>query len=99
MGGMTDGTSRFLAFAVALTLAAGLAGCSGGGGSGSQAQQSQSGGFFGLFAKKDPNADLTLEEGQKLIAEIHKDPKRMQKLTPGERRFLAKAAAASGRGS
>ena len=83
-----------LGFGIAAAIAAAVSGCSGGG-SGSQ-QQSSSGGFFGLFApKKDPNADLTPVEGQKLVAEIHKDPKRMQKLTPGERRFLAKASAAS----
>lgn len=84
-----------IAGAAALVFAASLAGCSGGG-SGSQQQSSSSGGFFGLFAKKDPNADLTLEEGQKLLVEIRKDPNRMQKLTPGERRFLAKAVVATG---
>lgn len=70
-----------------------LAGCSGGG-SGSQ-QQASSGGFFGLFAKKDPNADLTPEEGQKLLAEIRKDNSRLQKLTPGERRYIARVTAAN----
>jgi hypothetical protein len=87
---------RFGSFAGAAALVGAffLAGCSGGG-SGTQ-QQSSSGGFFGLFAKKDPNADLTLEEGKKLLAEIRKDPNRMQKLTPGEKRFLAKASVATG---
>lgn len=93
MRGMMDRRYSVCAAGLAAMFAAGLAGCSGGG-SGTQ-QQTSSGGFFGLFARKDPNADLTLEEGQKLLAEIRKDPKRMEKLTPGEKRFLAKAAAAT----
>jgi hypothetical protein len=79
----------------AAAMLAALSGCAGGG-SGSQ-QQSQ-GGFFGLFApKKDPNKELTVDEGHKLLVEIRKDPKRMDKLTPAERRFLAKAVVASDR--
>lgn len=93
MGPMKDRRSSVCAACLVASIGAGVAGCSGGG-SGSQ-QQTSSGGFFGLFARKDPNADLTLEEGQKLLAEIRKDPKRMEKLTPGEKRFLAKAAAAT----
>ncbi len=91
---MIDRRLRGLPLAAAVALTAALAGCSGGGSS--SQQQAQGGGLFGLFApKKDPNADLTPAEGQKLMAEIRKDPNRMQKLTPGERRYLARANAAA----
>ncbi len=86
---------RMHAIVVGLGLA--LAGVLTGGcsGSGSASSQQSSGGFFGLFKKKDPNADLTAAEGQKLLAEIRKDNKRLKKLTPAERRFVAKAGAAA----
>lgn len=81
-----------LSVLVALALPVALAGCSGGG-SGSQ-QQAQ-GGLFGLFAPKtDPNQELTVDQGHKLLLEIRKNPKRMEKLTPAERRFLAKGVVA-----
>lgn len=92
MQGMKDRRIVTISIGLAATVLAGLGGCSGGG-SGSQ-QQASSGGFFGLFAKKDPNADLTPEEGQKLLAEIRKDNSRLQKLTPGERRYIARVTAA-----
>lgn len=38
--------------------------------------------------------ELTLAQGQKLLIEIGKDPKRLDKLTPEEKRFLQKALAA-----
>lgn len=82
----------FLAAVLAAAIPAGLSGCSGGG-SGSR-QQAQ-GGLFGLFAPKvDPNRELTVDEGHKLLLEIRKNPKRMEKLTPAERRFLAKGVVA-----
>jgi len=92
MPGMKDRRFNMFACGVAVAAAAALSGCSGGD-SGSQ-QQASSGGFFGLFARQDPNADLTPAEGQRLIAEMRKDPTRISKLTPGERRFLAKVSAA-----
>lgn len=77
---------------LAAAFAAGLSGCSGGGsGSGQQSQ----GGLFGMFApKRDPNRELTVDEGHKLLLEIRKNPKRMETLTPAERRFLAKGVVA-----
>ena len=83
---------------VALAFATGLVGCSGNG-SGSGQQQSQGSGPFGLFGpRRDPNADLTPAEGRKLVAAIQKDRKRLQKLTPAERRFLAATADAESQG-
>jgi glutamate/tyrosine decarboxylase-like PLP-dependent enzyme len=38
--------------------------------------------------------ELTLAEGQKLLGEIAKDPKRLDKLTPEEKRYLQRALAA-----
>lgn len=80
--------------AVALiALASGVAGCSG---SGSSQGTSSGGGLFsGIFGtRRNPNAELTNDEGRKLLLEIRKDPSRLQKLTPPERRFLARANAA-----
>lgn len=82
-----------LPLCLAAAALAAAAGCAGGkSGSSSQSQ----GGLFGLFAPKaDPNRELTVDEGHKLLVEIRKDPKRMDKLTPAERRFLAKSVVAS----
>lgn len=80
--------------AAALTAGA-LSGCAGG--NSGVSGQSQ-GGLFGLFAPKaDPNRELTVDEGHKLLVEIRKNPKRMDTLTPAERRFLAKSVVASDR--
>lgn len=38
--------------------------------------------------------ELTLAQGQKLLTEIAKDPKRLDKLTPEEKRYLQRALAA-----
>lgn len=77
----------------AAAVSAALCGCAGGG-SGTSGQSQ--GGLFGLFAPKtDPNKELTVDQGHKLLIEIRKDPGRMDKLTPAERRFLAKAVVAS----
>jgi len=90
---MPDQQIKLAARLAALALAFALSGCSGGGSN--SGQQSQGNGPFGLFGpKQDPNRDLTPAQGRKLIADIHKNPSRMQKLTPPERRFLASAAAA-----
>jgi len=42
-----------------------------------------------------PTGELTLEEGRKLVAEMQRNPNRINTLTDRERRFLAKAMAAS----
>ena len=90
---MSHTRAILLAALLAAALLAGLSGCSGGGsGSGQQSQ----GGLFGMFAtQRDPNRELTVDEGHKLLLEIRKNPKRMEKLTPAERRFLAKGVVAS----
>ncbi|MBX3403188.1 MAG: hypothetical protein KF699_07235 [Phycisphaeraceae bacterium] len=90
---MHNGRPGHWVFFAAAGMLAALSGCAGGG-SGTSGQSQ--GGLFGLFASKtDPNKDLTVDQGHKLLLEIRKDPKRMDKLTPAERRFLAKAVVAS----
>ncbi|MCC6322097.1 MAG: hypothetical protein IT438_11760 [Phycisphaerales bacterium] len=83
-------THAMLIVCTALTLGGGLGGCSGDGGSSGGAHVgAPHGGIFGT--RRSPNAELTPDEGRKLLLEIQKDPKRMKKLTPPERRYLAKA--------
>lgn len=79
--------------AAGLTGVVGAGGCSGSGGGGSSGTGGGGGGG-GIFGSRRSNADLTLDQGQKLLREIQANPKRMEKLTPPEKRFLAKAAAA-----
>lgn len=57
-------------------------------------RQTQPTGLMALFAPK-PAPELDLAQGQKLLAEISANPKRVEKLTPQEKRFLAKAHAAA----
>jgi hypothetical protein len=57
-------------------------------------RQTQPTGLMALFAPK-PAPELGLAQGQKLMAEISENPKRLEKLTPQEKRFLAKAHAAA----
>jgi hypothetical protein len=49
-------------------------------------------GLLAVFAPK-PAPELDLKQGQKLMTEIKKNPMRLDKLTPQEKRFLAKAFA------
>jgi len=57
-------------------------------------QQTRPTGLMALFAPK-PEPELDLAKGQKLMAEISENPKRLEKLTPQEKRFLGKAHAAA----
>ncbi|MFN7022286.1 MAG: hypothetical protein ACK4WH_13290 [Phycisphaerales bacterium] len=67
-----------------------LSGCNGGGNSSGSVHVG--GPFSGIFGtRRSPNAELTPQEGRKLLLDVQKDPKRLQKLTPPERRYLAKA--------
>lgn len=57
-------------------------------------RQTQPTGLMALFAPK-PEPELDVTKGQKLMAEISENPKRLEKLTPQEKRFLARAHAAA----
>lgn len=81
---------RLAALGLALCALAQLAACNGDG-------------SISLFGDPPPSAaggntaaanDLTPEQGRKLLLDIRKNPKRMDKLTAPEKRFLAKTVLA-----
>lgn len=76
-----------------VVVAAAGAGCASDTSSIAEPTPTQNTGLLAIFAPK-PKPELTLKEGQKLMADIQKNPKRAEKLTPQEKRFLAKAFAA-----
>lgn len=84
--------SRRLAAATVLSgMVAALAGCNGD----DQATVSlNNGGNSATITGSRAAKELTLAQGQKLLGEIAKDPKRLDKLTPEEKRYLQRALAA-----
>jgi hypothetical protein len=68
-----------------------LAGCSNSHSTTTISLNNGTGTILGSSAAKP---ELTLAQGRKLLLDIRKNPKRMEKLTIQERRFLAKALVA-----
>jgi hypothetical protein len=67
-------------------------GCAGDSRSGlTEPTPSENRGLLAIFSPKPK--ELTAKEGQKLLADIQKNPKRAEKLTPQEKRFIQKAVA------
>ncbi len=80
-----------LAAAASIGLSGLLGGCSGNGDDTIVIARQNSDGT--VTTQRIPR-ELSPREGQKLLREISQNPKRLEKLTPPEKRFLARAAAA-----
>lgn len=52
---------------------------------------------YGIRANGRVDPELTADEGAKLLVDIRKDPKRLDSLTPQEKRFLAKSLGKDGK--
>lgn len=85
-------TSRTPAFLMGLVLLGfGLTGCNSDSSGSVSINNATSAQQQGIRANGRVDPELTADQGAKLLADIRKDPKRLDTLTPQEKRFLAKS--------